>query len=151
MYVKLNLKLTSTANWPTFPIETDGRIKVRPGSILRSSEVNRKSIILKFSIDIWRFSRKLTLFFKIYEFSKIVMYHGAFKKMFCLKKCYKWWFRDSSQNMLQKSPKLINLVTDKYIFQFSRKHIEMVLNIEIHHYGYPKTFWMVEDVPNVLI
>ena len=58
---------------------------MRPGSILRSSEVNRKSIILKFSIDIGRFSRKLTLFFKIYEFSKIVMYHGAFKKMFCLK------------------------------------------------------------------
>ena len=51
LQIKLK-KLTSTANWPTFPIETDGRIKVRPGSSLRSSEVDRKSIILKFSIDI---------------------------------------------------------------------------------------------------
>ena len=120
---------------------------MRPGSILRSSEVveaNFKSIILKPSIDFWRISRKLLLFFKIYDFSKIMMYHGAFKKMFCLKKCYKWWFWDVSQNMIQKSPKLINLVTDKYIFQFRKKHTEMDLDIEIHYYRYPKTFWTVK-------
>ena len=67
------------------------------------------------------------------------------------KKCYKLWFRDVSQNMIQKSPKLLNLVTDKYIFQFSKKHIEMDLNVEIHYHRYPKTFWTVEDVPTFLI
>ena len=120
---------------------------MRPGSSLRSSEfvvAARKSIMLELSIDFWRISRKLLIFFKIYKFSKIMMYHGAFKNMFCLKQCYKWWFCDVSQNMIQKSPKLINLVTDKYIFQFRKKHTEMDLDIKIHYYRYPKTFWTIK-------
>ena len=53
--------------------------------------------------------------------------------------------------MIQKSPKVNNLVTVKHIFQLCKKHIEMNLNIETHYCRYPKTFWTVEDVPTVPI